>query len=70
MGGLNICHTNVLEFREYQSTFGEYFESLHKYLISGSVVPLIVEPNTPALYQLWSESQLIIHMVTADMLLF
>ena len=37
--------------------------------MSGLGGPVDMEPNTPAVYQLWSEAQGIIYMVNADMLL-
>ena len=65
---LKIHCTNVSEFRLYQSTFGEYVESIHKYRISGLVGPVVLEPNTHLVYQLWSESQGIIHVANEAML--
>ena len=68
MGGLKIHHTNVSKLWGYHSTFGEYAESLHKLVLSGSGAPVVVEHNIPAVYQLWGEAQGIIHMYNADML--
>ena len=67
MGVLNICHTNLSYFRIYQSIFGEYVESLKKYGTSGSGGPVVVGPNTHALYQLCIEAQEIVRMANADM---
>ena len=38
--------------------------------MSESGIPVVVKPNTPTVYKLWSEAQGIMHMVNVAMLLF